>query len=443
MIKKNKIPTILGVMILVAGTFLGVFYLNMTQVFKIGASPQTTPKDIRTSNLTDNSVTINWVTDGETTDFLNWGTSSGGLDKIAKEDSTNAKYFTHSITLSGLNASTTYFFKINSNGTSYDNNGIPWKFTTGMALDANKNSMPISGSVITASGQPEPRALVYMNVNGYLLSTLTSDTGNFVFQLGNVRTSDLRAFAVIEPAKTLLEISINAGPDGVASAQIFPQSAQPIPPMILGQVYDFRNLPPSTSGGNPNVNLQLPESSTPESKFNTASSSGSVKPTSVILENITEGEVVTSTNPQFFGKGPGGETITISVHSEVPITQTIQIPSSGSWSWTPPTNLAPGAHTITISWVDSTGITRSLTRDFIVAAGEVPAFTASTSGSSPTPTPTLLASATPRAILSPTPTATQTAQPVPVTGELTPTLLLSIMGIAVTAFGFVIWKLAE
>lgn len=441
--KKNKIPTILGIIILLAGTFLGVFYLNMTQVFKIGASPQTTPKDIRVSNISDNSATISWITDGETTDFLNWGTTQNNVGRVEQEDGANSKYFVHSITLTGLTANTNYFYRINANGTSYDSGGIPWQFTTGAVLNAGKTSFPISGSIFTSSGQPAKRALVYLNVGGYIASTLTSDTGNFVLQLANIRSSDLQNYAQIDPGGTLLEISVQGGSDGTASAQIFPQSANPVPAMVLGQVYDFKSRGPNSAGQNPGVNLQLPLSATPESKFNVDVSTGSAKPKSVLLENITEGETVTSTQPQFFGKGPGGENITITVHSETPVTGSVQIPANGSWSWTPPSNLAPGAHTITISWVDVSGITRSLTRNFVVQAGEVPAFTASGSGSTASPTPTVKPTATPKATLIPTPASTASAQPIPVTGELTPTLVLSIMGIVVMAFSFFVWKLAE
>src|SRR5258706_1477468 len=446
--KENKIPTILGIIILLAGTFLGVFDVNMTQVFKIGASPQTAPKDIRLSNINDSSATISWVTDGETTDFLNWGTTQNNVSQIEKEDNQNSKFFVHSITLTGLTANTNYYYKINSNGTSYDSGGIPWQFTTGSTLDLNKSSMPVSGSVISPSGQPAKRALVYLNLSGYLASTITSDTGNFVLQLANIRSNDLKSYVQIDPKNSLLEISVQSGQDGVSSAKIFPQSANPIPAMVLGQVYDLRNLPPNLDGQSPGVNLQLPESATPESKFNTENSTGSGKPTSVILENITEGETVTSTQPQFFGKGPAGENLTITVHSETPITDTVQVPNNGSWSWTPPAGLSAGAHTITISWIDVSGITRSLTRDFIVQAGEAPAFTASQSGATATPkalqsaSPEASPTATPKATITPKPTASASAQPVPVTRELTPTLVLSIMGIAIMIFSFAVWKLA-
>ncbi len=441
----------MGVIVLLAGTFFGVFYLGMTQIFRIGASPQTQPKDVRVSNISDSSTTITWITEGETEGFIVWGESQNSISKVEREDSTNEKYLTHSVTLTGLGANIPYYFKINSNGSMFDNNSLPWQFTTGPDIGISSVSYPVSGSVIDAAGSPKARSLVYLNVGGYLTSTFTSDTGNFVFQLGGVRSSDLQNYITIDPASTLLEISVQTGPDGISSAQIFPQSAQPVPPMVVGQVYDLRNLPPVQNTQNPGVNLQLPENSNQGSKFDTSAISGSQPPTTVILENISEGEVVSTDQPQFFGKGPKGEVLTITVNSQTPITDTVTVPSSGSWSWTPPTNLAPGAHSVTITWLDKSGITRSLTRDFIVQASELPAFTATGSGATATPTvaPTPSAPPTPVATLTPMPTETpvstptETLPPVPDTGDLTVTIMLFIMGVAVVLFSFVVWKSSE
>lgn len=438
MIKKSKIPTILGIIILLAGTFAGVFFLNMNQIFRIGASASATPKDVRVSNISDGSVTISWVTDLATTGFLIWGESQGSINKTENEGSQSDKFLTHNISITGLKANTPYFYKINSEGATFDNNGVPWEFTTGAALNTNPNSQVISGSVIDSSGQPAKRALVYITVGGYLASSQTSDTGNFVYQLGSIRTPDLKSYAEINPTQTLLEISVSAGQEGVSSAQIFPQSANPIPPMVLGQVYDLRNLQPSVNSQAPSADLSLPQNSTQESKFNVASSSGSLSPTSVILESVKEGEIITTTEPEFFGKGPGGETITVTIHSDEVVTDSVTIPKNGSWSYVVPSNLSPGAHSITITWRDVSGITRTLTRNFVVQASELPSFEATPSGS-PTASPTATPRSTPRA----TPTSSVSAEPVPITGDLTPTLLLSIMGIAVMAFGVFIWKTSE
>jgi hypothetical protein len=452
MIKRNKIPTILGIIILLAGTFAGVFFLQVNQVFKIGASPTVTPKDVRIGNISDTSATISWTTEGKTADFVSYGDTQS-VGNIENESQNNEKFINHSITLSGLKAVTNYYYKINSEGTNFDNNGLPWQFTTGPALSANQTTTPVSGLVISASGQPSGRAIVYIMVNGYLLSTLTSNSGSFVLQLGQVRTSDLSAYAAIDPAQTDLQISVSAEDGESASAQIFPQSANPVPTLVLGQTQDYRNLQPLNPGQNPNANLNLPANATAESKLNVSTISAAPSSGSVILESLNEGETVTSTQPQFFGKGPGGENITITVHSEAAVSGSVKIPTNGSWSWSPPTNLASGAHSITISWVDSSGITQTLTRDFIVQAGEAPAFVASPSGTTPTPTPVVsptpttipvaISTATPTPIPTLIATPTATARPVPVTGNLTPTLLLSIMGIAIIAFSVFVWRFSE
>ncbi len=460
MIKISKIPTILGILILLAGVIAGVYFLNRAQIFNAGASPTVTPKDIRMSNITDTSATISWITADQTSDFVFWGTSQGSLGKVGNESTSDQKYFTHSITLTGLSPSTTYFYKINSNGGNFDNNGIPWQFTTGPAITEGQNSITVSGSVITSSGAPSKRAIVYITIDGYVLSTLTSDGGNFVLQLGSARTSDLTAFAQIDPSQTTLSISVEGESGNTATAQVYPQSANPVPPLILGQSQDFRSLPPNQTGQNPNASLNLPQGSSQESKFNVSTSSATPTSTSVILESIQQGETITTNQPQFFGKGPGREKITITIHSENPISESLMIPQSGSWSWSVPTPLSAGSHTITISWIDASGITRSLTRDFVVQAGEIPAFTASQSSQiqTPTPAPTTAPTPTPTtaAIAAALPTIAPTSTPVeisptpiaspaslPVTGDLTPTIFLSIMGLIIIVFSFIVWKSAE
>lgn len=451
MIKKNKIPTILGIFLLFASVFAGVLLLKNNQIFKIGATSGI-PKDVRISNLSDLSATISWVTDEESTSFISYGTTQN-TGSVADETEDDQKFLTHSITITGLKPQTNYYFKINSNGTIFENNGVPWQFTTGKSLSTKMATVPVSGSVITASGEPLKRALVYITINGYLASTLTSESGNFILQLGSARTPDLSSYAQIDLGKTLLEVSAKTGSDEMATAKVFPKSANPIPALIIGKDQDFRNLEPSTDSKNPNADLDLPEAATKESRFNLDGSQASApKDKNVTLESVTEGEVVGSTKPEFFGDGPAGEKITITVHSDTEIAGTATVNSNGSWNWSPPTNLSEGIHTITVSWIDALGITRTLTRKFIVQAGELPSFVATPSATptkSPTPTATPKASpiATPTPTKSPTPKATatpkETVEALPQSGSLTPTIVLFIMGVGVIGFGFLVWKRAD
>lgn len=426
MIKKNKLPTILGLVILTLGTFFGVFLINFQQIFKLGAQGETAPKDVRVSNITDSTFTISFTTDKESRSFIVWDKGATAPDGPS---------YTHLTTLTGLKANTTYSYKINSGGTLFDNNGIPWQAKTAAGPQPAQNSSLVSGSVITATGEVVKNAIVYITVSGNLFSTLTSNSGNFVFQLFN-----------LDPQKDLLEIFVQAGGGQVSSAQIFPQSANPVPPMIVGQTHDFRNLPPSTPGQVPSASLDLPSESESKSKFSPPDASTTPQSQAVVtLESIDEGETVTSQEPEFFGDGPGGTTLTITVESENPITDTVNVAKNGSWNWNPPAGLTPGVHKITITWKDITGITRSLTRNFVVQAGEVPAFEASSSGqtATPTPSPTASSSATSKPTSTPKVSASPTSVPVPQTGNLTPTLLLTIMGAGILLMSLITFKYAQ
>ena len=444
MIKRNKIPTILGIILLFAGVFAGVILLKNNQIFKIGASSSITPKNIRVGSISDTSATISWLTEDETTNFISYGmTQNAGT--IVNESEEDKSFNTHSITLTGLEPETIYYFKINSDGKMFDNNGTPWQFTTGKNINISQQSIPISGSVMTASGEVSKRALVYVVVNGYTISTITSDSGAFVIQLGSARASDLKTYAQIDKSKTLLEISAISETGEVATAKIFPKSANPIPSLILGKDQDFRSLEPVTDENNPNANLDLPASATSESKFNVDSDSISSDSSRVTLDSITDGEVITSDTPEFFGDGPKGTNITITVHSDEKLTGSTKVASNGSWNWSPPSNLSPGEHTVTISWIDLSGITRTITRSFIVQAGELPAFVATptatpkqTSTPTPTKTPTPTVSAIPT--IKPSPTITATPSSLPKSGSLTPTILMFMIGLGVIAFGVYSWK---
>lgn len=452
MIKKNKIPTILGILLLFGGVFAGVFLLKKDQVFKIGAGPTITPKNVRVSNLTDTSATISWITDDQTAGFVSYGTGQK-TETIVNETENDEKFSTHSITLTGLSPNSDYLFKINSEGSTFDNNGVPWQFTTGSTLSIGQTTIPVSGTVISASSDVVKRAIVYITINGYTISSLTSESGTYVLQLGSVRTTELSSYAQIDPAKTLLEVSATAPGGEVATAKIFPQAANPIPALIIGRDQDFRNLEPSLNGENPRANLHLPESATIESKLD-VSGEKIIQTKSVTLENISEGEIITNEKPEFFGEGPAGTEISITLNSETQISDTSKVSSTGLWSWSPPTNLAPGAHSITISWIDTSGIKRTLTRNFVVQAGELPAFVATPSAtpkSTPTPTQTPkstpLPTSTPLATSIPTPKPSQTPSLVetslPQSGSLTPTILLSIMGLVVLSFSFYTWKMSN
>ena len=426
--KKSKFPTIIGIVLLITGVAAGVFLIQNQQIFRLGAAPESEPKNVRITNVTGHSFTVSWVTDKRTNGFVKYGEGNSfgqtDLDEISGQSNL------HYLTVKGLNPETTYNFQINSGGDDYDNNGTPWQVTTGPELAQPAKTNIISGNILTAAGEPAQNVIVYVNPAGASpLSVYTSENGNWLLNIALARSQNLSSYISINKQSTLLEISVQAGESGVSSAQIYPQSAKPVPPITLGQVHDFKNLPPSDTDEIPEASLDLPtDEATESSRFEVEEGEDGQQTDTVSLESIDEGETVTSTEPEFFGEGPPGTTITITVNSSHEITDDVTIASNGNWSWSPPSSLEEGSHTITLSWRDASGVLRTLTRTFIVQAADGPAFE-STPSASPTATPTPTPSPSPSPATSPTPTATSTPQPLPDSGSLTPTYLLSIMGL--------------
>lgn len=433
--KKERIPTIIGLVILVIGIITGIFLIKSQRIFKLGASSEEAPKDVRISNITDSSFTVSWTTDKETLGFVKWGKNINNLDKV-ESDTISQKGYTHSSTIRSLNPQTEYYFKINSNSTDYDNQGTAWKIRTGSQLTEPPRNLIISGSVLNQNGTPAINALIYFSVGGgSLLSTVTSKSGSYLMPISQTRNKNLDSYITIDESSSLIEISVNAGLDGVSTAQIYPQSAKPSPTIILGEVNDFKNLEPSKDSQIPEASINVPEGEIiTQSGFTVDNSLSNINSKTVTLESHSEGEIISTQDPEFFGKGPIGTEIEIQVESELQADKVI-VGNSGNWNWSPPEGLEEGTHTVTVKWKDVNGILRTLTRNFVVQASESPAFVSTPSA---TPKLTSTPSATPIATASISATPEQ-----PVSGSLTQTLLLFMMGIATISFGFILWKQSE
>lgn len=436
MINKSKIPTFIALFLLIIGIVAGILLVKNNQIFRLGASSDLAPQDVRFSNISDISFTVSWTTNKATAGVIKWGKSAASLDQPVNDELPNPG-FIHSATVKPLLPETAYYFEIYTGSQENNNNGVPWQVTTGPTLGQPANSNIISGTVLTSTGEPVKNSLVYLTVGGgSLLSTTTSQNGSWLVPISSARSKDLATLTTIGDSQTLIEISVNAGPDGISTAQVYPQSAKPMPPMVLGQVHDYKNLSPSTVGDVPSASVNLPStnSATISSGFNIGNQAPAVKTKSVTLDSVNNGEVVNTTTPEFFGKGPSGTTVTITIESDNPITDEVIIPKSESWKWSPPAGLDPGSHTITITWRDAQGILRTLTKDFVVSASEGPAFVS-------TPSATLEPEATSTPI--PEETETPTATATPISGDLTPTVLLFMMSVGVISFAIILWKKSE
>jgi len=442
--KTNKIPTIIGIIVLLAGLAAGILLIGNQQVFKLGATAEVTPKNVRVTNLSDNSFTVSWLTEKEALGFVKWGETQGSLTNIV-EDEIGKASLTHTATVRGIKSETKHFFEINSRNTNFDNNGAAWQATTGKKLSTPQSHNMISGVILAGNGAPAQNALVYVIVGGSSpLSTTTSNNGTWLIPLSSAKVQSLLTYVDINDTNTPIEISTHTSINQSGSAQIYLQSAKPVPAIQIGKTHDFRSLPPSGNNDLPQFSLDLPETTVgaedQKSGFTIPDNETDPDTSTLTLESVDEGEVISTSDPEFFGEGPPGAELTITIESD-PMTDTLTVGSGGNWNWSPPEGLEEGIHKITVSWKDASGILRRLTRTFIVQASEGPAFVSTPSASpNPTgsPTPSPISTPTPTITAAPTVTPAPTEVALPDAGSLTPTMILTIMGLGLISFGLLL-----
>ncbi len=135
------ISIIVGLLMLVGGFLLvqGVF----TQ------ASDSAPRDIVINGLTENGAKISWTTDQETQGIVEYGSSPTSLNLFAPE-ATKSK--SHTVELTLLTKSTSYYFQIRIGDTKYDNGGVPWTFTTKSKEVVIPTETPIVPTASPSSG---------------------------------------------------------------------------------------------------------------------------------------------------------------------------------------------------------------------------------------------------------------------------------------------------
>lgn len=452
MIKQHKLPTIIAIIILVLGVASGVFLVQREKFFETPASPEETPQQVRITNLGNDSFTVSWVTSKATPGFVSYGTSAGALDLTAQQGTLLPNTsLVHSVLVSNLNPTTTYFFKIGSGNNLFDNSGQPYQITTAPIVLQPPQPDIIFGTINNSSGTPAKSTIVYITVAGVTpLSVLTDDKGNWTVPLSTARSSDLKNYASYNKQTSIVEIFAQGGGDQFATAKVKTGSSHPVPNITLGKNHDFTDLEPVSGEGDlPESQLELPELPERSSGFSgIEAATGGSSTTTVALLSPKTGESVNTSKPQFSGTGTPGVVLTIIVESTTPLTGTVTVPQSGQWQWTPPQTLEPGNHKAMISWKDASGKTQTLERSFVVLAqgsSSIPSFTASESGAiataSPTPSPSPSPTASPSASPSARVSLPSTESGVPVSGDLTPLFTSIIMGVILILAGLFLPKL--
>lgn len=427
----KRIPTLLGILILLGGLVAGVVLVNRRQGVESQAGPTASPKNIKISNRGATTFSVSWTTDIPLTGLIKYSEDPAKINTPAGDardqiSGTSQGYTNHSVNVTGLGANKTYYFLIVSGSGSYDDNSRPFQVRT-TAQTVSPAEDVVFGKVVSGTGEVVSGAIVFVEVEGgETLSGITKSDGTWRVNLANSRDKEGGVLAY-DAQQALLSIFVQAGSAGTATALTDTSKDSPVPDIVLGKNQGFvetaslaAGLEATESGRTAGAGFQLVMSQLELSEQLEATSA--VK----ILNPAVNGEIIATELPEFRGKAPAGSTIKLSLGSPNQITQIITADIDGNWTWTPPQKLSQGDQILTAQYTDGSGETRTITRTFtLLASSGLPAFTATPSATiSLTPTPT---SAT---TMPPT-----TSEELSDTGGLTTTLSLILLGVGLMIWG--------
>lgn len=463
-----RIPTLFGLGILVLGVVAGIVVLGQgTLGFLPRASADAVPQDIRITNITDTGFTVSFLTEAPAPGYLEYGTSASQTKVQVRDDrdqlaNSVGSFTSHHITVKGLVPVTQYYFRLGTgSGAAFDNNGQPFTVRTARAVAPSSEARTAYGNVNTEVGNPADGALVYITIQGASpLSAQVKSNGSWAMPLASVRSLDLSSQVTIDDS-TPVKIEVQGVRRGdtlllnTTVGQTMPlQSLQFGQPATTG-TGDAAGSTATTANTDTSTQTQPDTTGATGGADGTANNFGSLysglegsqtATSEAVKIRLQEDEILNTTKPEFQGSAPPGGYVQIELHSETPYYGAVATKADGSWNWSPPADLEPGEHTITVTFVDEKGETQRVQRNFIVQAGaaSTPAFTSSSSAvvPTPTPTPTLVAQApTPIPTLPPTSPATRSAATVasvsaqPVSGSVGSTIMLAMIALACFVVG--------
>lgn len=479
---KKRIPTIIGLILLIIGAVAGVLFIDKGTNFLPKAAPEYTPQQVKITNITDTGFVVSWVTAEPTIGFVRYGETAISLTKTATDDrdqlaGSNGQYRTHYVTIQGLTPSQSYHFKLGSQDNQlYDNNGQPFTITLPPTINDPSTTNTAFGTVLTQVDTAAEGAIVYVSVdNASPLSALVKQNGNFATNLSLARTPDFSQFAIIDQPETRIDLLIQTNPTDTTTATTKIGNHQPIPTITLGQSNNFLSssaeVPSPTPGQEENNPLPPSDSSATPPPSPTSTNQTSSFPLYNLVDEAAvgltittfpqDGESIISAQPEIAGTAPPNTRLTINVHSPEAHTATITSDEFGNWSWLVPEPLTPGEHSVVVSYQDDSGVIQQITRHFTVAAANISqvdlAYTATPSASptptlAPTPSPTPIATPIPTPLPTPTPEAVTTPSPVPtsvstatnsahlVAGTTTTSVSLLVLGGISAIIGYILVK---
>ena len=452
--KAKTIPSVIGLLLLTTLILSGIYLTQRIRTTTdIAATGQ--PISVRIANISDQSVTICWLTEEPAAGSIKINSKVFLDNRDRNTPNQLGRYFTHHIILENLKDEELYRFAIISEGQTYQEDD--YQFTTSRRISNLAQEADLAfGIILNQQSQPLPDALVTLSLTGAAnLTTITDKSGFWSIPLSTAYKKDLSGLVDYDHNNQIIEIVVESQPRILATMITNTGNDHPVPPITIGQTYNFsqklpipKQKPEDFDWNNPEIINQINGSQLDEPSPQKTTNQENDE--LVNISNPEEGETILTTKPEFTGQGPANKKIKIIIESGEKFEEEITVSGFGHWQWTPPKHLTPGEHAIAIEYYDDDNILHTIKKNFIVQAASVsPSPTPITplptqTTTTPTPitilSPTLIpvSTITPSTMPKTTPQATGSAQIV--SGSLTPLIILAMLGLGLIYLAFTIQR---
>lgn len=184
---KFRIPTLLGLLLIIGGMAGGIYLVLQNQTLQTKASANLIPQNVEVTNIEDLSFAVSWQTAQAVIGFLVVNMAGSDQTILDDQDPVSPKPRTlHHASVKNLTPQTTYQYRIVSGKLK-----LPFSQITTTSTDSPNGSKPIIGQIFSANHFLQ-NGLVFLEITGAIKqSTVIKDYGNFVIPISQISKSDL------------------------------------------------------------------------------------------------------------------------------------------------------------------------------------------------------------------------------------------------------------